>query len=75
MTEAETGDVKLWFGWGAVLGYPTDPRSYLREAMKPANKSLFLAMARNKRKHILRFVIEEHERRLKDFLWPWLDSP
>lgn len=71
LSEGEARDVKLWFGWGAVLGYPTNPKAYLREALKPANRALFLAMPRTKRKAALRYVIEEHERRLKKFIWPW----
>jgi hypothetical protein len=61
LTDAERRDVLLWFGWGSVLGYETTPRAYLREAMK--HKALFLAMSRDKRKAILRFVIEESARR------------
>ena len=69
LSNQEVRDIKLWFGWGAVLGYPTDPRSYLREALKPANKPLFLAMPRTKRKEILQFVI--HEDYVRRFPWPW----
>ena len=61
LTDIERRDILLWFGWGAVLGYGTTPRAYLREAMK--HKALFLAMTRDKRKAILRFVIEEAARR------------
>ena len=63
LTEAEVRDIKLWFGWGSIYGYPTSPRDYLREALKPSNISEFLAMPRSKRKAILRFVIDEHARR------------
>ena len=63
LTAAEIGDIKLWFGWGAVLGYPTDPHSYLREALQPKFKAEFLAMPRVKRKEILLFIIDEHKRR------------
>jgi len=59
----------LWFGWGTILGYPTGPRSYLKEAMKSRNKSLFLAMPRAKRKAVLRFVMDEHARCMKKFPW------
>jgi hypothetical protein len=61
LTDSEQRDVMLWFGWGAILEYETTPRAYLREAMK--HKALFLAMTRDKRKAILRFVIEESARR------------
>ena len=40
LSSEEKRDIMLWFGWGAVLGYPTGPRAYLREAMKPDNKLL-----------------------------------
>jgi hypothetical protein len=69
LTDRERRDIKLWFGWGAVLGYSTNPRAYLREAMKPANKPLFLAVPRAKRKEILQFVI--HEDYVRRFQWPW----
>lgn len=78
LTDREEGDIRLWFGWGTILGYPTDPRSYLREAMQPKFKAEFLAMPRARRKEILRFVIDEHGRRLKLFSWPWqivVDTP
>lgn len=65
LSDVEIRDIRLWFGWGAVLGYHTGPRAYLREAMKPDNKRLFLAMPRAQRKAILWFVIEEYERRSK----------
>jgi hypothetical protein len=63
LTSAETREIRLWFGWGAILGYATDPHSYLRDALKPSHRAEFLAMARPKRKAVLRFVIEEHARR------------
>lgn len=63
LTDRERLDVRLWFGWGAMLGYDTSPRGYLREAVKPANKPFLLAMPRDKRKAVLRFVIAEHARR------------
>jgi hypothetical protein len=63
LSDREQGDIKLWFGWGSILGYPTGPRDYLREALKSAHRAEFLAMARPKRKAILRFVIAEHARR------------
>ena len=69
LTDRERGDIMLWFGWGAILGYPTDPKSYLREALKPENRKLFFDMPRAKRKDVLRFVIEEHGRRI--FKFPW----
>lgn len=72
LDDRERGDILLWFGWGARLGYPTGPRSYLREALRPKFKPEFLAMPRAKRKAILRFVIEEHARRLKSWQWPWV---
>lgn len=53
----------MWFGWGSVLEYPTGPKAYLREALKPERRAEFLSMSRPKRKAILRFVIEEHARR------------
>ena len=59
----------LWFGWGAILGYPTSPRDYFREAMKPSNRPLFFAMPRAKRRDILRFIINEHERRSQLRSW------
>lgn len=63
LNDAERRDICLWFGWGAVLGYPTGPLNYLREALKPERRAEFLAMPRPKRKAILRFVIDEHARR------------
>jgi len=63
LTDAETRDIQLWFGWGAVLGYATGPLDYLRDALKPSHRADFLAMPRPKRKAILRFVIDEHARR------------
>ena len=74
LSQPEQRDILLWFGWSALLGYSTDPRSYLREALKPANRALLLEMPRAKRKAILRFVIDEHQRRLKLFCWPWQNS-
>jgi hypothetical protein len=68
LTDAERRDVLLWFGWGTILEYETTPRAYLREAMK--HKALFLAMSRDKRKAILRFVIEESARRQAKRM-PW----
>jgi hypothetical protein len=64
LTERETGDIMLWFGWGTILGYVTTPRGYLREALKPERRAEFLEMPRPKRRAILRFVIDEHARRL-----------
>ncbi len=63
LTDVEARDIRLWFGWGTVLGYATGPRDYLRDALKPANRALFLAMPRLKRKAILRFIVNEHARR------------
>lgn len=63
LTDDERRDILLWFGWGWLLGYPTSPRAYLREAVKPAHRAELLAMPRPKRKAILRFVIDEHARR------------
>jgi hypothetical protein len=63
LTDAERRDIMLWFGWGSILEYPTGPRDYLREALKPERRVEFLAMARQKRRAILRFVIDEHARR------------
>lgn len=53
----------MWFGWGAILGYPTGPRDYLRAMLAPDMRSRFLEQSRPKRKAILRFVIDEHARR------------
>ena len=64
LSDGERRDVCLWFGWGAILGYPTGPLDYLREALKPERRAEFLSMPRPKRKAILRFVIDEHVRRL-----------
>jgi hypothetical protein len=58
-------DIKLWFGWGSILRYPTGPKDYLREMMKPDTRPRFLEQPRRKRKAILRFVIEENDRRSK----------
>jgi len=63
LNDAERRDIMLWFGWGAMLGYPTGPCDYLREALKPRHRAEFLVMTRPKRKAILRFVVEEHARR------------
>lgn len=63
LSAEEKRDVLLWFGWGIVLGYPTTPKAYLKEALKVSNKKLFLEMSRDKRKAILNFVIEECNRR------------
>lgn len=63
LNDAEQRDIGLWFGWGAILNYPTGPRAYLREALKPERRAEFLEMPRPKRKAILRFVIAEHLRR------------
>jgi hypothetical protein len=65
LTENEKRDIKLWFAWGSIYEYPTGPKAYLKMAMKPERKAEFLAMARPKRKAILRFVIEESNRRQK----------
>lgn len=70
LSQPEKRDIMLWFGWGAMLGYPTDLRSYLRTSLRE-HKFLFITMPRAKRKEILRFVIEEHARRLHSFRWPW----
>lgn len=58
LSDREIGDIKLWFGWGRVLGYPTKPKDYLRHALK--YKAEFLAMPREKRKAILKYIIEEN---------------
>lgn len=29
LTDAETRDIRLWFGWGVILDYPTSPVDYL----------------------------------------------
>lgn len=63
LTKDEERDIRLWFGWGAIYGYPTGPRAYLREALRPDRKAAFLSMSRGKRRAILRFVIDESERR------------
>ncbi len=55
--EDEIRDIKLWFGWGRVLNFPTKPKDYLRDAMK--HKADFLAIPRAKRKEILKYVIEQ----------------
>jgi len=55
--EDEIRDIKLWFGWGRVLDFPTKPKDYLRHAMK--HKVDFLAMPRAKRKEILKYIIEQ----------------
>lgn len=66
LSDAETRDILLWFGWGNILHYPTGPRDYLRAALKPERKEEFLSMTRPKRKAILGFVIAEHNRRIHD---------
>lgn len=66
LSDAETRDILLWFGWGNMLHYPTGPRDYLRAALKPERREEFLLMARPKRKAILGFVIAEHKRRTQD---------
>lgn len=63
LTDAETRDIRLWFGWGVILDYPTDPCAYLRAMMKPDMRARFLEQPRPKRKAILRFVIAEHAQR------------
>lgn len=63
LTERETADIKLWFGWGSILKYPTGHKDYLRSALKPTRRGEFLSMPRELRKAILRFVIEENNRR------------
>ena len=63
LTAEEICDIRLWFGWGVILEYPTTPKAYLKEALKPSNRKLFLEMSRDKRKAVLRFVIEECNRR------------
>lgn len=64
LTEDERRDICLWFGWGSIIGYPTGPRAFLREALKTAERRAeFLGMSRPKRKAILNFVIAEHKRR------------
>ena len=61
LTRDEVRDIRLWFGWGAVLGYSTCPKEYLRSAIR--NKPVFLAIPRAKRRAMLLFVIKEHARR------------
>ena len=61
LTEPEIKDIRLWFGWGEVLGYSTSPREYLRSALR--NRSVFLGIPRPKRRAMLQFVIKEHARR------------
>lgn len=73
LSQPEARDILLWFGWGAILGYPTDPRSYLRTSLRD-HKPELMKMPRTKRKEILQFVIDEHARRLQSFPWPWLDK-
>ena len=58
----EKNEIKLWFGWGSLLGYPTGPKDYLRESLR-SHRATFLAMPRDLRKLILGFVIEESNRR------------
>jgi hypothetical protein len=55
LSDDEVRDIKLWLGWGMVLHFPTKPKDYLRHAMK--HKSDFLAIPRQKRKEILRYII------------------
>lgn len=63
LTDAEKRDIVLWFAWGGILDYPTDPRSYLSEMLRPATRARFLEQPRDLRRAILRFVIDEHARR------------
>lgn len=63
LTDAEKRDILLWFGWGAIFGYPTSPRSYLRSMLAPDMRARFLEQPRDLRRAILRFVIDEHARR------------
>ena len=59
----ERRDILLWFGWGALLDYPTTHRDYLRAMLRPDMRAAFLAQPRPLRRAILRFVIDEHARR------------
>lgn len=59
LTAAEVSDIRLWIGWGNVLGYPTDHKAYLKEALKPEYRPMFLTMPRDKRKAILRYLLAE----------------
>lgn len=63
LNKDEERDIRLWFGWGAIYDYPTGPRAYLKAALAPHRKAEFLSIPRPKRKAILRFVIDETERR------------
>lgn len=63
LSHKEKNEIKLWFGWGSLLGFPTGPKAYLKDSMKPGNKKLFLEMPRDLRKAVLRFVIDESNRR------------
>lgn len=68
LTNEEIRDIRLWLGWGLILGYPTDPKAYLKEAIKSKNRAEFLKIPRSKRKSILRFIIKEAEARIKEAL-------
>lgn len=56
LSNEEIRDIKLWFGWGKVLEYPTKPKDYLRHALK--YKKEFLAIPREKRKEILKYIVD-----------------
>lgn len=62
LSHTEKNEIKLWFGWGNILNYPTGPKDYLRESLR-SHRETFLAMPRDLRKQILRFVIDENIRR------------
>lgn len=64
LTDPEKRDIVLWFAWGGIYGYPTDPRSYLRSMLKQDMRARFLEQPRDLRRAILRFVIDEWKRRI-----------
>lgn len=70
LSNDESRDILLWFGWGSILNYPTSHRDYLRAMLQPDMRARFLEQPRAKRKAILRFVIEENIRRTKIVVAP-----
>jgi hypothetical protein len=63
LTPDEIRDIKLWFGWGSILKYPTGPRDYLRSMLAADMRTRFLQQPRELRRLILRFVIDESNQR------------